>query len=253
MSEKYGVGKIFKNKQDEEFQIIEYLGNSKVKLKFLDNYGYETIKTKSNIWSKEVKNPYFPIVYGVGYLGVGLWSAYINNNPTKEYSTWKNILKRCFCESYKEIQPTYTKCEICDEWLNFQNFAEWYDNNYPHHVEDVSFEIDKDLLSKNNKKIYSEETCVFIPSNVNLLLSHKKKTNTSGHVGVCKVKKKNDIVWRVQIGNFMEEKPLSLGQYANFEEAVEIYNTYRVKQVEKAKNYLRSLNYLPEEIIQLIK
>lgn len=36
------------------------------------------------------------------------------------------MLQRC----YNNKQLSYFDCEVCDEWLCFQNFAKWYEENY---------------------------------------------------------------------------------------------------------------------------
>ena len=45
----------------------------------------------------------------------------------------------------------------------------------------------------------------------------------------------------------------AIGYFYSIEEAINAYKEFKLIQDEKAKDYLRSLNYLPEEIIQLIK
>lgn len=51
-----------------------------------------------------------------------------------------------------------------------QILKKWFNQHY---VE--GFEIDKDLLSNKNKKLYSPETCVFLPREINRFLC--KTTN----------------------------------------------------------------------------
>ena len=46
-------------------------------------------------------------VLGVGYNSGGKHTAYIVKTPTKEYTTWKNMLRRCYCEKAHKLQPSY--------------------------------------------------------------------------------------------------------------------------------------------------
>ena len=46
------------------------------------------------------------------------------------------------------------------------------------------FELDKDLLIKGNK-VYSESTCVFIPQEINLLLTKSTARRGKHLIGVC--------------------------------------------------------------------
>lgn len=86
----------------------------------------------------------------------------------KSYHVWRGVLDRCFNVTFQEKEPTYKGCSICNEWLVFSAFEEWFDNHY---VE--GFEIDKDLLSGVGCKLYSPETCVFLPMEINRFLGGK--------------------------------------------------------------------------------
>jgi hypothetical protein len=46
------------------------------------------------------------------------------------YKRWNTILRRAAWKShsdmaYKKTGPYYAKCTVCDEWLDFSNFARW--------------------------------------------------------------------------------------------------------------------------------
>ena len=63
----------------------------------------------------------------MGYIGEGKYKSIISNGSKTQthcYSTWKSMLTRCYDEKYHIKKPTYENCYVCDEWLNFQNFAE---------------------------------------------------------------------------------------------------------------------------------
>lgn len=59
---------------------------------------------------------------------------------------------------------SYKDCKISDEWADPGNFTKWYDANYID-----GWEIDKDLLGWEDK-IYSKETCCFLPPRLNLFM-----------------------------------------------------------------------------------
>ena len=81
---------------------------------------------------------------------------------TRHYSVWRNILKRCYTH-YKCHQSSYEGCSIVPEWLIYSTFKKWFDANY---ISD--YQLDKDLLVKGNK-VYSPETCCFVPQEINKL------------------------------------------------------------------------------------
>lgn len=126
-----------------------------------------------------VRNHYHRSCCGVGYMGVGDYSCVSH----KTYSSvWRDMLSRCYGNKNEELSPTYVGVSVCDEWLCFQKFCKWMDGNYI-----KGWCLDKDLLSKDSK-IYSPETCVFVPKYVNNFLTNKQKNNKSGYPGVSLVK-----------------------------------------------------------------
>lgn len=94
-----------------------------------------------------------PFISGVGY-----YDRYPIDLNTKSHVTWVSMIYRC----YGKFKNKYYKgVIICKEWHNYYKFAEWYDVNY---IE--GFVLDKDLFSEN-QKIYSPETCCFLPVAIN--------------------------------------------------------------------------------------
>lgn len=72
------------------------------------------------------------------------------------YSVWTGMIKRCYCNKFHQIQPTYIGCTVSDEWLTFSNFKNWMEKQ-----DWKGKQLDKDILVKGNKT-YSPETCVFV-------------------------------------------------------------------------------------------
>lgn len=73
----------------------------------------------------------------------------------------------------------YADCTITPSWQWIENFSEWF---YTQIVED-DFEIDKDLLVKGNK-LYSPDTCVFVPRSINTFLTDRHNHRGEWPVGV---------------------------------------------------------------------
>ena len=81
----------------------------------------------------------------------------------KSYYAWKAMIKRCYTNNYKSYSETY----VCEEWHSYENFEKWYDDNY-WECGNEKMELDKDILSENNK-VYSPSNCIFVPQRINLL------------------------------------------------------------------------------------
>ena len=98
------------------------------------------------------------------------------------YNSWHGMLDRCYGTDSHKLKRTYTECNVCKEWLNLYNFNEWYVNNY-YSIPGEKMELDKDILVRGNK-IYSPETCVFVPKRINLLILKSERKRGEFPIGV---------------------------------------------------------------------
>ena len=132
----------------------------------------ENISKKKKGVIKEKKGKVFGVGINDSTLVVG------SNNAA--YKRWIAMLHRCYCEKFLKSNPTYQGCYVCSEWLVFSNFEKWFKENYKD-----GYELDKDLLSDKENKVYSPETCCFLPPRINkLLLTNKGRRRNI--IGSCK-------------------------------------------------------------------
>lgn len=89
------------------------------------------------------------------------------------YEKWKSMIDRCYSEKIKTKRPCYIGCSVCVEWLTFSNFKIWMEEQ-----DWKGLELDKDLLGTS--KIYSPETCIFIPAEINSFLTFSERDKPSG-------------------------------------------------------------------------
>jgi hypothetical protein len=165
-------------------EIIDSYGAHKHTIRFKDEKGTVMVRTYQNIINKNIKNPYHPSVFGIGYFGVGKYKAKENYKKTKTYNTWQSMLERCYCPKAQKKQPTYVGCLVDERWRNFQVFAEWYEKNYNSETMQ-GWALDKDILIKGNK-IYSPETCCVVPMIINAIYTKNSKARGDYPVGVSK-------------------------------------------------------------------
>lgn len=207
------IGETFITNQGAKIKVID--GGSKegcCTINFVD-YNYNKEVSYFLLKGGHVKCKLSPTFSKKGYIGIGKYSQKDNKNI---FSIWSAMLKRCYNNNVLLKQPSYIGCSVCEEWHNFQNFAEWY---IKFSIKD--FSMDKDLLS--DFKIYSPETCVFIPRYINNFISVKQTNNTSGYIGVYLDKKTNK--WKSQIS--IDKKRTQLGRFSNIEDAINIYTITR--------------------------
>jgi hypothetical protein len=89
----------------------------------------------------------------------------IDGKKIASYEIWTCMIKRCYSPKVKQRQPTYTDCLVCDEWLCFSTFKQWFDENYMN-----GLHLDKDIITQGNN-IYSAINCRFVPQYINSLLT----------------------------------------------------------------------------------
>ncbi|MCM3616696.1 hypothetical protein M3936_03775 [Sutcliffiella horikoshii] len=174
-----------------------------------------------------VKNPLDRTKFFQGFIGLGKYKPTINSLNTPAYSVWSAMLERCFSEKYKQEHPTYKDVTVCDEWLNFQVFSEWYENNY-YQVDDYRMHLDKDILFKGNK-VYSPDTCCIIPQPINSLFVKRDKLRGDCPIGVRKNKTGKKFEALVNDGRERHY----LGVFSTPEEA---FDAYKDKKEEVIKN-----------------
>ena len=161
-------GKTFNSKYSGDFKVVEYINNRKVKVVFLAT-GYKSTVPLPCVYKGTVKDLFHPRVYGVGYLGDGVYKAHLNSIATKHYLTWMNMLERCYSMKSLARNTTYVGCTVVEEWHNFQNFAKWFEENY---IE--GYHLDKDIKVEGNK-VYGPDTCLFVSKEDNAEKAHAKQ------------------------------------------------------------------------------
>lgn len=217
-------------------EIIEYFNNKNITVEFLDGTTLKNICYNA-IEKGQIKNPFHKSVVGIGFLGVGNFKTKINNKSEKYYCLWASMLKRCYDKEYHTKKPTYKDCSVDERWHNFQNFAKWLDNNYVD-----GFELDKDILFKGNK-IYSPETCCFVPKEVNVLFTSRFSKRGEYVIGVSSSKSKNMFESSLSV----EGKTIHLGSFKTEIEAFKMYKgckeTYIKQLAEKYKHQISNTCY----------
>nr|DAI89615.1 MAG TPA: hypothetical protein [Caudoviricetes sp.] len=180
------IGKTYKNNLGQDFTVINYKNPKNIDIKFEDG----TIvlnKRFTAVLSGSIRNPNFPIKYGVAFIGQGKYKSTIEGKDTAIYTAWSGILRRCYDKKFLIRNPSYYKTIVCEEWHNFQNFATWFENNWKPYMK--GWHVDKDILFKRDK-IYSPETCSIVPAEINYLLLKCNASRGGLPIGVFKDGKK---------------------------------------------------------------
>lgn len=157
-----------------------------------------------------------------GYNSGGVWPVSKDRKPTKEYSRWATMMGRC----YNPSNQAYTQyggrgVTVSDEWHDFQIFAQWYSEN---NVD--GWVMDKDCAGG---MVYSPETVIFIPDQVNQLLKC--------YVDLMHCVRKVTNTWYIRTKN-LDGTCHTMGKFSSPDGASEYYQEYiRLKMAALVDKY----------------
>ncbi|AUR96323.1 hypothetical protein NVP1223O_26 [Vibrio phage 1.223.O._10N.261.48.A9] len=160
------VGEIFTSTNFGDVVVIEYADYYNVVIKFLSTGTVSNARLDS-IRDGGVVDYNSPAVYGFGFRGYGAHKA-----KSKAYTSWSAMIRRCYSQEWLERFPSYTGCRVCENWRNFQTFADWFYENLSEDLIGKRVEVDKDIIG--NRKIYSPSTCVLVEPKDNMAESNDR-------------------------------------------------------------------------------
>ena len=223
---KIQVGDKFINNQGCKAIVHEYRDHKNVVLVFQDKHNTKVTTYADSVRTGSFYNPMNPTVFEVGYIGVGSHKSSYNGVKNKTYSLWMNMMQRSYSKSVHEIFPTYENCSVDPIWHNFQNFAEWLENNKYYRPD---YQVDKDLIQIGNK-VYSPDLCSLIPRELNMLLNTGGSLRNGLPSGIRYSSKHN----RYSAGFSKNGKWKNIGSYKCLKQAMTAY------KIEK-ENYIRQI------------
>lgn len=145
------------------------------------------------------------------------------SSRTWQYSLWINMLKRCYANNIGN--SSYVGCVVSEHFLTLSNFIAWVDK-FGKPLK--GWCLDKDLLGDG--RLYSEDTCCFLPSTINLLFKdHKNST-----IGLLRGVNQQPGSGRFKASRSMYGKTVCLGTFGTQEEAHQAY-------VVATENYVHTL------------
>ena len=235
------VGDTFLTKRCGICTVIEYVSYVEVYVKFEDG---NIVKTRVQSLRKgHCRNLNSKLVLGVGIndmLGAEKTKEFI-----KQRQMWFGVLQRCFSIKLLERRPTYKNCKVSESWLWLSNFIKDIKSieNYEKSLNE-GWQLDKDLLS-NEGKLYSKDTCCFIPRSLNLVISSYPKKLNGLPKGV-KLSKGGRYFAILQ----KEGNQIFLGSYDSVEEASRVYNIAKKEHLLNIADSIKDI--VPENVYKAL-
>lgn len=225
-SKLYYEGRVFPTRGFGDIVVLEYICGQKVLVKFLKS-GYETITSTSHIKQGSIKDKLSPTVRGVGILGDV--TERLQGVDFTAYRAWVMMLDRCYSDIAQNKRPTYKDCTVSENFKYFQFFLKWCNNQIGFGNE--GWQLDKDILVKGNK-IYSPETCCFVPPEINGLFIKSNNTRGNNPLGVSFQKSLKKFSSYIRI----KGKRHTIGYYNTPEEAFYAYKQAKEAYIKEVAN-----------------
>ena len=214
---------IFKTKNCGNFVVTKYCNSKEIYIKFIET-GYETVVALCQIKRGTVRDRLQPSVFGVGITGEH--PVRESGILTREYYVWHNMLQRCYSSKLHQSFPTYKDCIVSENFKYFPYFKEWCNKQVG--FDNEGWSLDKDILLKGNK-LYSEDTCCFVPNEINTLIINDKALRGGTPVGVNLAKKTGRYLAKFKKGSANGY----LGTFDTSEEAFYVYKLEKEKYIKK--------------------
>ena len=220
-------GKIFKTIKYGDLVVTKYINNHNVCVKFI-NTNYETTAHICHIRNGLVKDRLFPSLHGVGVVGDA--STTVDGIVLKECTLWRGVIGRCYNNEFHKKSPTYADCSVSEKFKYYPYFQEWCNKQIGFNED--GWHLDKDILIKGNK-VYSEDTCCFVPQEINGLFIKRDAARGDLPIGVWFDKQKGKYQADVSVGR---KKRKRLGSFSTPEEAFQIYKEAKEAYIKEVAN-----------------
>ena len=224
-------GSVITTKNFGDIVITKYLDKDNIHIRFI-NTGYNLITQSLNIRQGTIKDRLAPAVFGVGVLGEVLTT--VDGVRLKEYELWKNMIKRCYSKNFHEKFPTYSSCSVSENFKYYPYFKEWCNKQAGYTSQDDkgnAFQLDKDILVKGNK-VYSEELCVFVPKEINMLMVKCGRKRGEYNIGVYYNKTVKKFVAKLKVSS----KYTYIGSFNTEIEAFQAYKEAKEANIKEVAN-----------------
>lgn len=238
------IGQKKLDKYGMEMVIIEYKSYDEITVEFQDEYKTKVYARWSQFEKGNIRNPNRNSFYNVGRLGQGEYHTTKDRAFNKSFITWDNMLRRCYDPYELNKQPTYIDCYVCELWHCYQNFAKWYEKKY-YQIDNEVMCLDKDILIRDNK-IYSPETCIFVPQKINNLLTKRQNDRGKYLIGVKEGTKGRYIALLNKGDRYEKPKRVHLGIFDTEIDAFLKYKEEKEKLIKHIADQYK--NDIPKEL-----
>lgn len=175
------------------------------------------------------------LVCGVGVNDVPFVTTVMVNGKSQlypPYSTWLNMLKRCYSPSFHARRPTYKNSRVSADWLKFSEFLKWWKVHQVH-----GWCIDKDILGDGS--LYSPSTCIYVPLHINNFIEDSRASRGNLPIGVSIIASGK---YHAYCRDNVKKKRVNIGYYDSIDEAAKARLDYKLQLALNMKTELDSID-----------
>lgn len=211
------VGHTYPTKLSGDVVVIDIFNYYNILVEFANTKATKVVRL-DHLRSGSIKDTTVPaIVYGVG-----LYDGDVSDSSTPAYRKWTGMLRRCYDAETQRKQPSYNGCTVSEAFKRFSSFKNWCELCKGYGL--VGWELDKDIRIKGNK-IYSEDSCCFVPKELNNLTFSSSLKYSDKLLGVSFHKRTNK--YRATL------KTEHLGLFDTPEEAFAVYKDAKEVEIKR--------------------
>lgn len=219
-----------------EFEVIKQINGNNIIIEFTNPKCIINITIYSlrcSIAGKStINNPMIPSVEGVGYLGIGN-----HKSGNSVYARWSSTLSTSV-NQFSYYNYHNLKNGVCEKWKNYQNFAEWHENN--NKCGKYIFTI---FNTHNDYFRYSSpKTTVFVDERIVKILSMPPKNSSTGYGRIS--------FFRGKLCVAVGGKKYYLKKHQTIEDA---YELWKIKSKEYLMELVNEDKDLPEFFVEWCK
>ena len=170
-------------------------------------------------------------------IGINDFDAKVTENRKnlKEYRLWTSMLQRCYSPNIHEKRVHYADCMVSENFKSYSYFYEWCQKQIG--FDKDNYQLDKDIMIRGNK-LYSEDTCCFVPRDINVLFTNRKALRGKYLIGASLQKRTGRFQASCKDGT---GKLKYLGIFPTQEQAFEAYKAFKESIVKRLANEYNGL------------
>lgn len=225
------VGDVLPSKMTGDFEIVAIRNATQVDIVFVNNPDHVQTITATRARIGNVSDPFYPTVENIGFMGVGEHECYVNGKLNPIYRVWRGMLDRAYHDGNNATS-------VCQEWWNYQTFADWYVETLGDITEKMTVVFD---VLDPNATVYNPVHTTMVPTYIHKILINNTPKGKEARLprGVSEARdKQGRLNGKYKAYIRINDRNIYLGDFENVRAASRAYNAAKVTHVRAmAKKY----------------